>query len=173
LTKMRWASSSRNIAATLAAFFFLVLAATGAQSEAAQILPLDPAPLVIATKNGLKSYSVEIADDASERAVGMMFRMSAPQDQGMLFDFGQTRLVTMWMRNTFAPLDIVFIGDDMRIVKISADAVPRSEEFISSREPVRFALELAAGEAERDGLRVGDLVQHPAIARALNGAQKK
>jgi uncharacterized protein len=170
---MRWASSSRNIAAALAAFFFLVLAAAAAQSETAQILPLDAAPLVIATKNGPKSYLVEIADDASERAVGMMFRKTAPQDRAMLFDFGQTRLVTMWMRNTFAPLDILFIDDEMRIVKISPNAVPRSEEYISSGAPVRFALELAAGEAERDGLRVGDLVQHPAIARALNGAQEK
>ena len=144
-----------------------------AQTATAQILPLDAEPLVIATQNGPKSYLVEIADDASERAVGMMFRETAPQDRAMLFDFGQTRLVTMWMRNTFAPLDIVFIGDDMRIVKISANAVPKSEEFISSREPVRFALELAAGEAERDGLRVGDLVQHPAIAHALSGDQAK
>jgi uncharacterized protein len=144
-----------------------------AQSETAQILPLDPAPLVIATQNGPKSYQVEIADDASERAVGMMFRKSAPQDQGMLFDFGQTRLVTMWMRNTFAPLDILFIDDEMRIIKINPNAVPRSEEYIGSGEPVRFALELAAGEAERDGIQVGDLVQHPAMARAVNGAQEK
>jgi uncharacterized protein len=171
---MRWASSSRNIAAVLAAFFCLgqpLLAA--AQTANAQILPLDPEPLLIATQDGPKSYLVEIADDASERAVGMMFRATAPQDRAMLFDFGQTRLVTMWMRNTFVPLDILFIDDEMRIVKISADAVPRSEDFISSREPVRFALELAAGEAERDGLRVGDLVQHPAIVRALSGDQAK
>ncbi len=144
-----------------------------AQTATAQILPLDLEPLVIATQNGPKSYSVEIADDAAERAVGMMFRKTAPRNQAMLFDFGQARLVTMWMRNTFVALDIIFIGDDMRIVKISADAVPGSEEFISSREPVRFALELAAGEAERDGLRVGDLVQHPAIVRALSGDQAK
>jgi uncharacterized protein len=171
---MRWASSSRKTAALLAAFFVLGLAPpSAAQSGTPQILPLDAAPVVIATKNGPKSYSVEIADDASERAVGMMFRTSAPQDRAMLFDFGQTRMVTMWMRNTFAPLDILFIGDDMRIAKISPNAVPRSEEFIGSGAPVRFALELAAGEAEHDGLRVGDLVQHPAIARALNGAQDK
>ena len=137
------------------------------------MLPLDPQPLVIATQSGPKSYLVEIADDASERAVGMMFRASAPQNRGMLFDFGQTRLVTMWMRNTFAPLDIIFISDEMRIVKISPNAVPRSEEFIGSGEPVRFALELAAGEAERGGMKPGDLVQHSAIMRALSGNQAK
>jgi uncharacterized protein len=159
----------------LAAFFFTSLTSPAAlaESASAQMLPLDPEPLVIAARDGPKSYSVEIADDSSERAVGMMFRTSAPQDRAMLFDFGQTRMVTMWMRNTFVPLDILFIGEDMRIVKISRNAVPRSEDIIGSGGPVRFALELAAGEAERDRLRVGDLVQHPAIVRALQEAPAK
>lgn len=171
---MRWAHTSRKTAAALAAFFFLGLASPcAAQSGTAQILPLDPDPLVITTKNGPQSYLVEIADDASERAVGMMFRKTAPQDRAMLFDFGQSRLVTMWMRNTFAPLDILFIDDSLRIVKINPNAVPRSQEFIGSGKAVRFALELAAGEAERDGLRVGDIVQHPYMARALGGATAK
>ena len=169
---MRWAHSSQNIAVVMAAFFFMAVPLPAAADEgSAQILPLDPQPVVIATRNGPKSYSVEIADDASERAVGMMFRKSAPQDSAMLFDFGQTRLVTMWMRNTFVPLDILFIDDEMRIVTISRNAVPRSEEFISSGGPVRFALELAAGEADRDGLRVGDRVRHPAMVRDRNGVQ--
>ncbi len=156
----------------MAAFFFLGVPLPAAAGEgSAQVLPLDPQPVVIAAQSGSKSYSVEIADNASERAVGMMFRKTAPQDRAMLFDFGQTRLVTMWMRNTFVPLDILFIDDEMRIVTISRNAVPRSEEFISSGGPVRFALELAAGEADRDGLRVGDLVQHPAMVRDRNGAQ--
>ena len=171
---MRWASSSRNIAAALAAFFFLARSfAAAAESGSAQILPLDPQPLMIATRDGPKSFAAEIADDASERAVGMMFRTAAPQDRAMLFDFGEARLVTMWMRNTLVPLDILFIDENMRIVRISPDAVPRSEQFISSGEPVRFALELAAGEAERSGIQVGDLVQHPALARALGGEQAK
>jgi uncharacterized protein len=166
---MRWASSSRNIAAALAAFFFLGLSfPAAAQSQAAQILPLDSQPLVIASAGGPKSYKVEIADEASERAVGMMFREAAPRDRAMLFVFGQSRVVTMWMRNTFVPLDIIFIGEDGRIVKISPNAVPRSEEFIGSDAPVRFALELAAGQAARDGLRVGDLVQHHAMTGPLS-----
>jgi uncharacterized protein len=169
---MRRAYSSRKTAAILAAFFFMSLSSPAAlaESASAQILPLDPEPLVIAAKDGPKSYSVEIADDSAERAVGMMFRKTAPQDRAMLFDFGETRMVTMWMRNTFVPLDILFIDESMRIIKISANAVPRSEEFIGSGGPARFALELAAGEAGRDGLSVGDLVQHPAIVRALNAA---
>jgi uncharacterized protein len=172
---MRWASSSRNIAAVLAAFFFLVLppsAAFGLENSP-QVLPFDPQPLVIITKDGPRSYKIEVADDAPERAIGMMFRKTAPPGRAMLFDFGQTRLVSIWMRNTLAPLDILFIDDAMRIVKINPNAVPRSEEYIGSGEPVRFALELAAGAAQRDGIQVGDLVQHPALARALEEGQGK
>lgn len=153
----------------MAAFFLVGLIAPTAIAEtsAAQILPVDPQKLVIATKNGWRSYFIEVADDSSERAVGMMFRRSTPADHAMLFDFGESRLVTMWMRNTFVPLDIVFIGEDMLIVKINANAVPQSLDIIGSGEPVRFALELAAGVAQRDGLQVGDSVQHPAIAASL------
>lgn len=137
------------------------------QSGAAQTLAIDPQPLVIATARGAKSYRIEIADDPSERATGMMFRRTAPPDLGMLFDFGETRQVSIWMRNTLVPLDIIFISEDRRIVKISANAEPLSLAIIGSDEPVRFALELAAGAAARDGLHVGDLVQHLAMQLSL------
>lgn len=153
----------------MAAFFFLspLSPDAAAQTGGELVLPLDPAPLVISTGRGPKAYKIEIADDASERAVGMMFRQLTPLDRGMLFDFGETRLVTMWMRNTFVPLDILFIGEDMRVSKISSNAEPRSLDIIGSGGPVRFALELAAGSAERDGIGLGDKVQHPSMARAL------
>ncbi len=169
---MRWARSSRNSAAVLAAFFFLMLPPPFAigESGTAQLLPLDPEPLVIETQSGPKSYLIEIADDASERATGMMFRKTAPPERGMLFNFGRTRLVTIWMRNTLVPLDILFIGEDLRIVRISAYAEPLSLEHIGSGEPVRFALELAAGVAKRDGLREGDMVRHPAMAAGMEKA---
>jgi uncharacterized protein len=157
----------------MAAFFVfgLILPAAVAQTNAAQILPVDPQKLVIGTKNGPRSYFIEVADESTERAIGMMFRRSAPADRAMLFDFGESRLVNMWMRNTFVPLDIVFVGDDMRIARIIFNAVPQSLDIIGSDEPVQFALELAAGVALRDGLQVGDLVQHPAIAAGLAKAR--
>jgi uncharacterized protein len=153
----------------MAAFFVLVLTAPAALAETggAQILPVDPQKLVIAAMDGPRSYFIEVADDSSERAVGMMFRKTAEPGRAMLFDFGETRPVTMWMRNTFVPLDIVFIGEDAKIAKISANTEPLSLAIIGSLEPVRFVLELAAGVARRDGLRVGDSVEHPAITRSL------
>ena len=137
------------------------------------MLTVDPQPLMIESASGRRAYAIEIADDASERAIGMMFRKSAPEGRGMLFDFGQNRLVTMWMRNTFVPLDILFIDQEMRIVKISAKAEPQSLAIIGSGEPVRFVLELAAGAALRDGLRCGDIVQHPALALAVESGKSK
>ena len=88
-----------------------------------------------------------------------MFRPSVAPDGGMLFDWGTARKLAMWMRNTIAPLDMVFITADGRIHRIAERTVPYSLATIESRGPVRATLELAAGTAERLGLHVGDRVQ--------------
>jgi uncharacterized protein len=161
---MRWAFSSRKTAAVLAAFFFSLLISGCAHSQdAAQQLPLDPQALEIATSAGIKTYLVEIADDNSERGIGLMNRKSMPDGQGMLFDFQTTRLVQMWMKNTFVPLDILFIGENGRVESIAENTVPQSLDIIGSKDEVRFALELAAGTAKRDGLRPGDQLRHRVI----------
>jgi uncharacterized protein len=167
---MRWAFSSRKTAAVLAAFFFSLLISGCAHSQdAAQQLPLDPQALEIATSAGIKTYLVEIADDNSERGIGLMNRKSMPDGQGMLFDFQTTRLVQMWMKNTFVPLDILFIGENGRVESIAENTVPQSLDIIGSRDEVLFALELAAGTAKRDGIKPGDQVRHrvvDAVSRA-------
>jgi uncharacterized protein len=167
---MRWAFSSRKTAAVLAAFFFSLLISGCAHSQdAAQQLPLDPQALEIATSAGIKTYLVEIADDSSERGIGLMNRKSMPDGQGMLFDFQTTRLVQMWMKNTFVPLDILFIGENGRVESIAENTVPQSLDIIGSRDEVLFALELAAGTAKRDGIKPGDQVRHrvvDAVSRA-------
>jgi uncharacterized protein len=161
---MRWAFSSRKTAAVLAAFFFSLLISGCAHSQdAAQQLPLDPQALEIATSAGIKTYLVEIADDNSERGIGLMNRKSMPDGQGMLFDFQTTRLVQMWMKNTFVPLDILFIGENGRVESIAENTVPQSLDIIGSRDEVLFALELAAGTAKRDGIKPGDQVRHRVV----------
>jgi uncharacterized membrane protein (UPF0127 family) len=77
----------------------------------------------------------------------------------MLFDWGAPRESAMWMRNTIASLDMVFINQDGTIRRIAERTVPQSLATISSNGPVRATLELAAGTAERLGLRVGDRVE--------------
>ena len=117
-------------------------------------------PLTIATEDGATMFTVEIADTDSLRERGLMFRQRLPEDRGMLFDFGQPRPVAMWMKNTYVPLDMVFIRADGTVAYVAENTVPKSLEAIGVREPMRAVLELAAGTAKRIGLRAGDTVYH-------------
>lgn len=110
-------------------------------------------------------FEVELADTDATRSRGLMFRREMAEDAGMLFDFETERLVTMWMRNTYIPLDMVFIRADGTVARIARDTEPFSEETISSGEPVLAVLEVNAGTAERIGLAAGDAVRHPIFER--------
>src|SRR5580693_6174169 len=115
--------------------------------------------LVITTKDGVKHlFHVEMAIDPMQQITGLMFRTSVPEDGGMLFDWGTPRDSQMWMKNTLAPLDMVFINQDGTIRSIVENTVPESLAVIDSRGPVRATLELAAGTTARLGIRVGDRV---------------
>jgi uncharacterized membrane protein (UPF0127 family) len=92
--------------------------------------------------------------------IGLMFRPEVKPDEGMLFDWGNPRESSMWMRNTITSLDMVFIAADGRVHRIAERTVPYSLASISSNGPVRATLELAAGTAERLNIRVGDRVLH-------------
>jgi len=131
-------------------------AQTGPQPE----LPKEK--LVIVTRDGTRhDFMVEMAVKPEQQTVGLMFRPSVPADGGMLFDWGAPRESAMWMRNTISSLDMVFINADGTIRRIAERTVPLSLATIDSRGPVRATLELAAGTAQRLGLRVGDRVEHP------------
>ena len=90
-----------------------------------------------------------------------MFRESLADDHGMLFDFGDPKPVTMWMRNTYIPLDIVFIRADGSISRIARNAQPLSDTVIESGEPVTAVLELRGGLTGERGIDAGDRVIHP------------
>ncbi len=94
-------------------------------------------------------------------AQGLMFRRSMAPDRGMLFDFERTEPVAMWMKNTYLPLDMLFIRADGTVARIAADTEPLSTRTITSGEPVLGVLELNAGTAARLGLHPGDKVEHP------------
>lgn len=124
-------------------------------------------PLTIVTRDGKEyDFSVEMALTPDQQEVGEMFRPSVPPDGGMLFDWGRPRETHMWMKNTIAPLDILFINPDGSIRSIAEDTVPHSLASISSRGPVRAALELAAGTAARLNIRVGDTVRQRIFGNA-------
>ena len=101
-----------------------------------------------------------------EKALGLMFRTELADTTGMLFPYGSSHEITMWMRNTYIPLDMVFIKPDGVIHRIEARTEPLSEAIISSKGPVSAVLELAGGAAERLGLKAGDRVEHATFSTA-------
>jgi uncharacterized membrane protein (UPF0127 family) len=110
--------------------------------------------------------TVWLADSAPRQSQGLMFVRSLPQMRGMLFVHDEPRALSMWMKNTYIPLDMVFIGSDGRIQQIIANTKPHSLDIIRSDKPARAVLEIAGGEAQRLGLRVGQRVQHAALKKS-------
>ncbi|GLS45732.1 DUF192 domain-containing protein [Methylobacterium brachythecii] len=117
-------------------------------------------PLSIASKNGRHAFKVEVMRTDSDRGRGLMFRKSLAADRGMLFDFEQVQEVNMWMKNTYLPLDMVFIRADGTVARVASDTEPFSTRVIPSGEPVLAVLEVNAGTAAKLGIRPGDRVEH-------------
>ena len=105
-------------------------------------------------------FMVETAQSSREMRTGLMYRKSMPENQGMIFDVKTPRSITMWMKNTYIPLDIVFIGPDYKISGIYKNAKPMSEKLISSPGDAAAVLELNAGSAEKHHLKKGLTVRH-------------
>ena len=153
-------------AARAAAIAGLFLTAPTAPAPAfAQAAAKDSAvktePLTIATKGGPKRFDVEVMRDDAGRSRGLMFRRHMAPDHGMLFDFERSEPVTMWMKNTYLPLDMVFIRPDGTVSRVAADTEPLSTAIIPSGGPVSAVLELNAGIAAKLGIQAGDRIEHP------------
>ena len=103
---------------------------------------------------------------ADQQEVGLMFRPTVPEDGGMLFDWGIPRDIAMWMRNTVAPLDMLFINADGSVRRIAENATPQSLATIPAGGAVRGTLEVAAGTAARLHIRVGDKVEQRIFGNA-------
>ena len=155
---MRWLEqSSRRTGRWLVALAIFVVAvgATG-DARAAELQTLE-----IATKTGVQVFSVEVATTEEEKRTGLMYRKELPDGRGMLFDFSPEQEVSMWMKNTFIPLDLIFIRADGRILRIAEDTVPQSTKIIPSRGLAKGVLEVIAGTAKKYGIAPGDRVAHP------------
>ncbi|WP_453952661.1 DUF192 domain-containing protein [Bradyrhizobium sp. USDA 377] len=118
-------------------------------------------PLEIVTKNGVQVFSVEMATTEEEKQTGLMYRKELADGKGMLFDFNPEQEISMWMKNTYVSLDMIFIRADGRILRIAENTEPLSTKIISSRGPARAVLEVVAGTAQKYGIRPGDRVGHP------------
>ena len=118
-------------------------------------------PLWLITGDGREQQiEVEVAVEPNEKRVGLMFRTRLVDGKGMFFPYKTPQDVTMWMRNTYIPLDMVFIRADGVVHRIEKRAEPMSERIIASEGPVTAVLELAGGATDRLGLKAGDRVRH-------------
>jgi uncharacterized membrane protein (UPF0127 family) len=117
--------------------------------------------LEIASKSGVHVFGVEMAVTPEEQAKGLMFRRQLPEKQGMLFDFHREQPTAFWMKNTYIPLDMIFIRADGRILRIAENTKPLSEDLVPSGGPVRAVLEVIGGTAKKLGIAAGDRVKHP------------
>ena len=136
-----------------------ILVSDGLPASAADLQKIE-----IASKNGTHPFNVELALTDDQRARGLMFRKELPEGQGMLFDFKQDQDVSMWMRNTLIPLDMLFINADGSIRRIAENTEPLSERTIPSGGPVRGVLEVIGGTAKKLGIAAGDKVAHPVFS---------
>ncbi|MFD1333216.1 DUF192 domain-containing protein [Methylopila musalis] len=147
----------------IALFALLALVAAGASVSMAGA-KLEP--LTFQTSAGPRVVQVELADTPERRQIGLMYRRTLAPDHGMLFDFGAPQPVAMWMKNTYLSLDMVFVTEKGLVHRIERGAEPLSEAIIDAGAPVRFVVELAAGEADRLGLKPGDRVSQRLIDAA-------
>ncbi len=144
-----------------------VLAAIAAVS-----LPLaacsDEGKLVLHSSTGDHSFNVEVVDTPESRAKGLMFVQELADDAGMLFDFKEERPVSFWMRNTFIPLDMIFVGADGVVKNIHVNARPHDVTGIPSEGPVQFVLEIPGGRSVEIGLKPGDTMEHDRVGAPVN-----
>lgn len=158
---MRVGSRSALVKSAVLALF-CILAAFSAQA-----VEFRKEPLEIRLASGkVVQFTVEVAETRDERELGLMNRKTMPADHGMLFDFGETRPVYMWMRNTYLPLDMIYLSEGGEITHIHPNAEPLSETIIDSRGEVRFVIEVNGGLSAKLGIKPGDVATSVQIAKA-------
>lgn len=126
----------------------------------------DDSRLVVNSASGAHAFTVEVVDTPETRAQGLMYVMELAPDAGMLFDFKEERVVSFWMRNTFIPLDMIFITADGVVKNVHVNARPHDTTSIPSDGPVQYVLEIPGGRSVELGIEAGDTVEHARIAPA-------
>lgn len=137
------------------------IALGAALPAAAQLVGFATSPLAIETADGRRhAFTVELALSDRQQMQGLMFRRSLAPDRGMLFLYPSDQPIAMWMKNTYIPLDMLFLRADGRIINIIENVPPETLDSRPSDGPARAALELPGGTAARLGIRAGDRVVH-------------
>jgi len=107
---------------------------------------------------GSDCFQLEVASTKEARLQGLMHRKVLAADHGMLFVFEESAIYPFWMKDTFIPLDIVWLSDNWQIVFVKTNARPLDASFLTPTRPARYVMEFNAGTVERLGLRIGEFV---------------
>jgi uncharacterized membrane protein (UPF0127 family) len=120
-------------------------------------------PVVLVSEGARHTINAEIADTPGSRSSGLMFRRSLDDDAGMLFIYDAPQNITMWMKNTYISLDMIFADAKGTIIRIARRTEPFSLDIIEAGGPAKVVLEVPAGTAQRLKLKRGDRLEHPSV----------
>jgi uncharacterized membrane protein (UPF0127 family) len=151
----------------IAAAVVALWAFTGIEAKAASIQPLE-----IVTKTGVHVFSVEMATTEEEKTTGLMYRKELADGKGMLFDFSPEQEVSMWMKNTYISLDMIFIRADGRILRIAE----KHRTHVDQDHPVQRPVQGRAGSDRRHRAEIRHQARRPrrppAVQRPLRGPDR-
>lgn len=157
--KTNWTKIAMLVFVGLAIIGFILQSIPRGQSGPAEPAFVDMGDLTItdaATGEELAALDIEIAATEDRRQMGLMYRKSMAEYNGMLFLMETTEPQSFWMRNTYIPLDIIYVGEDRRIVSIAENTTPQNLDPIPSGAPARYVLEVNGGFCRKKGIEVGD-----------------
>lgn len=144
-----------------------VFSSAYAGGEAESFAPETEALVIVSSDGAQHDFHIEIARTPTEWKYGLMYRNEMPEDHGMLFIFPKEQMRAFWMKNTFIPLDMVFIRADGTIVNIEENSVPLDLTSRPSKKPSLAVLEINGGVSEKLNIRTGDVVHHNAFGNAI------
>lgn len=150
-------------------FLFFITAAMAGGGGVPQ--NLEVTSLAIETADGWHRFEVEVARTPEQQSLGLMYRQEMPDDHGMIFHYSFPQSVGFWMKDTYIPLDLIFIQPDGTIANIARETRPLSLDTIPSRGWVTGVLEINGGLAEALGIEAGDIVHHDIFDNAINAIE--
>lgn len=142
------------------ACLFSVAIFTTPSHAADDVVRLPVEQVVVTTDQGDILFATEIATNDETRSRGLMFRRSMGEREAMLFHWQSPRVVSMWMRNTNIPLDMLFVTADGIVVHVQSNTVPHSLDVISAGREVSAVMEIVAGTAAKLGINPGSRLKH-------------
>jgi uncharacterized membrane protein (UPF0127 family) len=149
---------SRKAAALALAALFVATACLAQTAALIDLATLARTPLEVQSGSHRHVFDVWVAATPAQQEQGLMFVRDLPAERGMLFINSEPRTVTMWMKNTYIELDMLFVAADGRIARIAERTHPHSLAVISSGVPIIAVVEIKGGESARLGLHAGDRV---------------